>query len=87
MPPAVWLITSIVAAGGAYAVAWPAWQSLRARRDRDTNTDRYLRWRGRAPRDAPSPAGPTGDERRRLAIGAVLAGVAAVALIAFLAGG
>lgn len=87
MPSVVWLVTCIVAAGGAYAVAWPAWRSIGARRERDTNTERYLRWRGRAPRAPSAPAGPTPDERRRLLIGAVLGAIAAVALIAFFVDG
>ena len=85
MPPLVWLVVAIVAAVAAYAVAWPAWQAYRAREVRDTNTERYLAWRGRAPRGSTSREGMTGEERRRIYGGAALGVLAVVALIAFFA--
>jgi hypothetical protein len=84
--PLVWLAGALVAAAAAYLVAWPAWRSYRGREARDLNAERYLAWRGRAPRgSARMSEGMTGDERRRLWLGGLL-GVAAVALlIAFFA--
>ena len=76
----------IVAGVAAYLVAWPAWQAYRAREARDTNTERYLAWRGRAPRGQASVReGMTGEERRRIYGGAALGVLAVVALIAFFA--
>lgn len=87
MPPIAWLAIAVAAGVGAYLAAWPAWRDSRARAARDTNTERYLRWRGRAPREQRPRAGMTPDERRRWVIGAILGGVSVVALFAFLAGG
>ncbi len=83
MPPLAWLVVAVVAAVTAYLVGWPAYQGARLRDSRDTNTERYLAWRGRAPRGQPLREGPTADERRRMMIGVALAALAAVALIAF----
>jgi hypothetical protein len=85
VPSLAWLGVAIVTAVAAYAVAWPAWQAYRMREARDTNTERYLAWRGRAPRGPSVREGMTGEERRRIYGGAALGVVAAVALIAFFA--
>ena len=87
MPPIVWLAVAIGAALAAYMVAWPAWRSYRAREARDTNSERYLAWRGRAVRGQSHPPreGMTGEERRRLYLGGALAVAASVALVAFFA--
>jgi hypothetical protein len=81
--PMLWLAVTAAAAVGAYLVAWPAWQSSRARDARDTNSERYLAWRGRAPRGDRVREGMTGEERRRLVIGAVLGAAALAALVLF----
>jgi hypothetical protein len=85
--PIFWLAVGVVAGAAAYFVAWPAWRSYRSRDRRDSNTERYLAWRGRAVRGAP-PAreGMTQDERRRIYAGAALGMVALVALVAFFIG-
>lgn len=84
MPPSVWLALSIVAGVAAYVVGWSAWTGYRSRDRRDTNTERYLAWRGRAVRgQPPTREGMTGEERRRVYIGAALVIVAVVALLAF----
>lgn len=87
MPALVWLLVTVVAAIGAYLVGWPAWQSYRSREARDLNTERYLAWRGRAPRTARASVseGMTGEERRRIYGGVALAAVAVVSLLAFFA--
>jgi hypothetical protein len=83
MPPLAWLVVAIVAGAAAYLVGWPAVAGYRARGLSDTNTERYLAWRGRAPRGPRTRSGMTADERRRALIGAALAVVAVVALVAF----
>ena len=87
MPPIAWLAFAIAAGVAAYLVAWPAWISYRAREARDLNADRYLAWRGRAsrPSSVPTREGMTGEERRKVMVGAALAVVALVALVAFFA--
>jgi hypothetical protein len=85
VPPLAWLVVAIVAAVAAYLVAWPAWQSHRAREARDTNTERYLAWRGRSPRGRSVREGMTGEERRRISWGAALGVLAVAALVAFFA--
>jgi hypothetical protein len=80
----LWLIGTLGFGGAAYLVGWPAWTGYQAREARDLNAERYLAWRGRADRTAPTTSeGMTGEERRRLSIAAVLAAVALVCLFAF----
>jgi hypothetical protein len=87
MPPLAWLAVAIAAGVAAYLVGWPAWQGYRARESRDDNTERYLQWRGRADRrsSVSTREGMTGEERRRLYAGAVLAVASVAALLAFFA--
>lgn len=83
----LWLAAAVAAGAGAYLVGWPAWSQYRGREARDLNAERYLAWRGRAsrPGTAPSGEGMTGEERRRLAMAAVLALAALACLVAFFA--
>lgn len=86
MPPIAWLALAIAASIGAYVVGWPAWIGYRRRDRRDSNTERYLAWRGRAVRGQPSAReGMTAEERRRVYIGAALGIVGVLALFAFFA--
>jgi hypothetical protein len=86
MSPLLWLVLAIAAGVGAYVVGWPAWTGYRSRDRRDSNTERYLAWRGRAVRGQSSMReGMTGDERRRVYVGGALAVVAVVALLVFFA--
>lgn len=85
MPPLAWLLFAAVAGAGAYLVAWPSWRSYRAREARDTNSERYLAWRGRAPRGTRIREGMTGEERGRMLAGGALTVLAVVALVAFFA--
>ena len=87
MSPLIWLLIAIAAAVAAYLVGWPAWQGYRSREARDTNSERYLAWRGRAVRGQPPSAreGMTGEERRRIYGGALLGVIGVVGLIAFFA--
>jgi hypothetical protein len=82
-----WLFLAATAVAGvaACAAGWPAWRDYRAREARDLNAERYLAWRGRAPRGQQRSMreGPTMDERRRLVFAAALAVVAVVCLIGF----
>lgn len=79
----LWLAGAVLAAAAAVAVGWPAWRDHRARESRDLNTERYLAWRGRAPRGGAGSMseGFTLAERRRLYLAATL-GVAAVICLA-----
>lgn len=86
MPPIVWLVLAIAAATAAYVVGWPAWQAYRARAAVDTNSERYLAWRGRAQRGPRVSPGMTPDERRRVGVGAALGVVAVLTLIGFFVG-
>jgi hypothetical protein len=84
--PLAWLALAIAAGAAAYVVGWPAMRRHRAREARDLNAERYLAWRGRARPRPPAESvreGMTADERRRIALGAVLGVVALLALVAF----
>jgi hypothetical protein len=83
VPALAWLALTLVAGVAAYLAAWPAWQEYREREGRDTNTERYLAWRGRARRGPRPNEGMTGEERRRIYAGVALALLAAAALVAF----
>jgi hypothetical protein len=85
VPALAWLVVAVIAAAAAFFVGWPSWQAYRAREARDTNTERYLAWRGRASRGPSVREGMTGEERRRVYAGVALGAVAVVALIAFFA--
>lgn len=87
MPSLAWLAVAIVSGVLAYVVGWTAWQGYQARERRDTNTERYLQWRGRADRRPASSLreGMTFDERRRILGGVALGILALVALLAFFA--
>jgi hypothetical protein len=80
----LWLIGTLGFGGAAYLVGWPTWTGYRNREARDLNAERYLAWRGRADRGAPSvQEGMTGEERRRLWMAAALAAAALVCLGGF----
>lgn len=84
--PLIWLALAIGAGAAAYVVGWRAMRSYRARDARDLNAERYLAWRGRArarPATASMREGMTGDERRRVLIGGILAALAVSALLTF----
>jgi hypothetical protein len=83
MPPVAWLLVALAAGTGAWLVGWRAWLAYRAREARDTNTERYLAWRGRASRGPTAREGMTADERRRIYAGAALGALALIALVAF----
>ena len=88
MTPLIWLALAAAAGAAAYAVGWRAMRSYRSREQRDLNAERYLAWRGRATRPAASGSmreGMTGEERRDVVLGAVLAAIAIAALVAFFA--
>jgi hypothetical protein len=85
MPPLAWLLLAVAAGVAAGFIGLPAWRSYRSREQRDLNAERYRAWRGHGGRGAgPSMReGMTADERRRVAAGAGLAALAAIALVAF----
>ena len=83
MPPLAWLAIAIGAGVAAWAVGWPAWSQYRAREATDSNTERYLAWRGRATSGNRPREGMTGEERRRIYAGAGLAVVAVAAILAY----
>ena len=87
MSPFIWLLGALVAGVAAYLVGWPAWGSYRRREARDLNAERYLAWRGRAPRgpQRSTREGMTGEERRRIWAGAALGVLAVICLLAFFA--
>lgn len=83
MPPLGWLAVAVVAGLAAWAVGWPAWRQYRAREANESNTERYLAWRGRTPKGERPKEGMTGEERRRIYVGVALGIAAVVALLAF----
>ncbi|MDQ3345151.1 MAG: hypothetical protein M3473_02480 [Chloroflexota bacterium] len=85
MSPLVWLVGALLAGIAGYLVAWPAWQSHRARESRDLNAERYLAWRGRTvrPQGGGLREGMTGEERRRISAGVALGVVGVMSLIVF----
>jgi hypothetical protein len=85
--PLLWLAGAVLAGAAALAVAWPAWRDYRARESRDLNAERYLAWRGRAPRGSAGSMseGLTLAERRRLYLAAGIGLVAVVCLVLFFA--
>lgn len=85
MPPLVWLVAALAAGAAGFLIGWPAWQSYRSRDARDLNAERYLAWRGRAVRgQAPRVRERmTGEERRRIYLGAALGIAGAAALLVF----
>ena len=87
MIPVIWLAGAVLAGAAALAFAWPAWRTYRARESRDLNAERYLAWRGRAPRRGAGSMseGLTLAERRRLYLAAGIGLVAVVCLVLFLA--
>ena len=86
MTPLLWLAGGVIAGAAAWAVGWPAWRAYRARESRDLNAERYLAWRGRAPRGGigSMSEGFTLAERRRLYLAAALFPLAVVFVIIFL---
>ncbi len=83
MSAIAWLVVAGLAAAGAYFVGWPAWQASRERDARASNAERYLAWRGRAPRGSVTREGWTREERRRIIVAAALGVLAIVAVVAF----
>lgn len=84
MSPVLWLGAAVVAGIVAYVVGSPALSAARSRGARDLNEERYLAWRGRAPRpSAGPPRGMTPPERLRLWIAGGMAALAAACLVAF----
>jgi hypothetical protein len=83
--PLIWLALAAAAGAGAAALGWPAWQSVRERRTRDTNADRYLAWRGRAA--PPSVLRVSGRltpwEQRRALAAAFCIGLAVMGLVLY----
>ncbi len=86
MTPWLFLVATLVAGVAAYGIGWPALRDYRARDARDLNAERYMAWRGRAPRGQQRSMreGPTMAERRRMVLAALLAAVALACLIGFL---
>jgi hypothetical protein len=84
--PWLFLVAALAAGVAAYGTGWPAWRGYRTRDARDLNAERYLAWRGRAPRGAQRSLseGPTMAERRRLYLATGLAVVAVICLVGFL---
>jgi hypothetical protein len=83
MIPIVWLGLALVVGIGSYLVGRPAWRSRRDRISRDTNTERYLAWRGRAREATPDAGTWTSEERVRLLVAGALGVASVVALIGF----
>jgi hypothetical protein len=78
-----WLAIAVAALVAAGLVGWPAWTASRERTVRDTNTERYLAWRGRGRERPPASEGSTAEERRRMVMAAALAVVGVVGLVGF----
>jgi hypothetical protein len=79
-----WLLGAVIATAAAYLVGWRAWDQYRRRDVQDANADRYMAWRGRAMPSSGRPSeGMTGEERRRVYIGAGLVVVAVFCLVGF----
>ena len=74
-----WLVAAVLTGAAAYLAGWPAWSAYRSRMTRDTNSERYLAWRGRADRSI--DPGLTRRERQRLVLAGVLALVAIFCLV------
>ena len=85
MTPLIWLAGAVVLGVAAVAIAWPAWRDYRGRESRDLNAERYLAWRGRAPRSSAGSMseGLTLAERRKFYVAAALGVVALVCLAVF----
>jgi len=85
--PLIWLAGAVGAGLAAVAVGWPGWRDYRARESRDLNAERYLAWRGRAPRSSAGSMseGLTLAERRRFYAAAALGLLAIVCLAVFFA--
>ena len=83
----VWLAGAMLAGAAAVTVGWPALRDYRARESRDLNAERYLAWRGRAPRGSASSMseGFTFGERRRLYLATGLGLLALICLMALFA--
>jgi hypothetical protein len=83
----LWLAGTVIAGTAAVAVGWPAWRDYRSREARDLNAERYLAWRGRAPRAGTRSMseGLTLAERRRLYVAAALGALAVACLVVFFA--
>ena len=75
------VVAALVAGAAGALIGLPAWRSWQARAAADRNTERYLAWRGRADRSAPSAQQMTPAERRRMAVGAAFAVVAVICLV------
>lgn len=86
MTPLFWLAGAVIAGAAAWAVGWPAWHEYRGRESRDLNAERYLAWRGRAPRrrGGSMNEGFTKAERRRLYLAAALFALAVALVVIFL---
>jgi hypothetical protein len=84
--PLLWLAGAVIAGAAAWAVGWPAWREYRRRESRDLNAERYLAWRGRAPRGrtASLSEGLTRAERRRLYLAAAFFALAVAFIVIFL---
>jgi len=87
MPSFVWILVAIIAGAGAWVVGSPVIRARRERAERDTNTERYLAWRGRASEASRLGSPEPPDERPRLFVALALAAVAVAALIGFFVAG
>jgi hypothetical protein len=77
------LLVAVVGLAGAWLLGWPVWRSSRDRAVRDTNTERYLAWRGRGSERPPTSEGWTAEERSRMLMAGVLGAIGVVALAIF----